>query len=246
MSAAEETGGGALRRRGFTLIELLTVIAVIGVLAAILIPTMSKVRQSANNSRTQAQFSQWITAIESFQQEYGYWPDFRAQPSDWQSGETHDDNYVIRINDNADIRRNFIEFLTGRQFDGDSFRDAGFRYQNHPNRRGIEFYSFSETDYELRNPQGGQSPGNLFFVDAFGNTDIVVVIDADRDGRITLRDEATYAVRPGFDDSSTPTATPLDPGQSEQVVRAGVVIYSAGKEGNSPQQVRENIVTSWR
>ena len=48
----------ARRTRAFTLIELLTVIAIVAILSAIIIPTVGGARNSANRAAAKAQFNQ--------------------------------------------------------------------------------------------------------------------------------------------------------------------------------------------
>ena len=58
----------------FTLIELLMVIAIIGILAGILIPTVGAVRTQANLAASRAQLSNYVNAIQMFKGEYGFLP----------------------------------------------------------------------------------------------------------------------------------------------------------------------------
>jgi prepilin-type N-terminal cleavage/methylation domain-containing protein len=59
---------------GFTLIELLTVIAIIGVLAALLFPAIKSALLKAEVSKAQTAISGLQTAFKSYYTEYGKWP----------------------------------------------------------------------------------------------------------------------------------------------------------------------------
>lgn len=66
------------RRRAFTLIELLTVIAIIGILAAIIIPITSKVRQSARSLQDVSNARQITLSLMLYRDENRYaFPDIR-------------------------------------------------------------------------------------------------------------------------------------------------------------------------
>jgi prepilin-type N-terminal cleavage/methylation domain-containing protein len=64
----------AAHRRAFTLIELLTVIAVIGILAALLFPAFSAVKRHALINHATAEMGQLETAIDRYKAAYGFYP----------------------------------------------------------------------------------------------------------------------------------------------------------------------------
>ncbi len=203
------------RCRAFTLIELLTVIAIIGILAGILIPTVSGVRNSAKKAETKVRFSQWAAAMEQFKQEYGYYP-------------------AVTTNNLLDPTK-FLAALTGRDYTGTALSGTALN----GNTKAISFYSISES--EFAKDAAGNAINEL--VDAYGNSEIVVLFDSDGNGVIRGASELVRrTLRVGnAQDGFGGTLTPDSENFPATGIRAGVVFYSAGK-GTAV----DDIIYSWK
>jgi len=157
------------RRPGFTLIELLTAIAIIGVLAAALFPAIGGIRKRARQSSAQTAFSQWASALASYRQVYGFYPNIGG------SYVTNMDS--IHLLEDSAVNGKFVRALSGRQPTGTPLSQSDRRALN---RNGQEFAAFGRDDFEDPNNFSDSS----LLVDRFTNRNIRVIFDTDNNTSI--------------------------------------------------------------
>ena len=155
-------------RKGFTLIELLTVIAIIGILAGILIPTVGAVRKQANIAASVSQFNGYINAILQFRSEYGFFPLVTG----------NGDEEEFDLGAGAGQTETFIRTLSARPVDGGNPVAEG------GNRRMISFISFSDNEFYFAGSDEPASPRRL--ADRFDNPNIMIYINASGSGSMQV------------------------------------------------------------
>ncbi|MBI2497845.1 MAG: type II secretion system protein [Opitutae bacterium] len=213
------------RHSGFTLLELLSVIAIIGLLAALLFPGVGAARRSANRAKTRVQFAQWAAALESFRTEYGCYPVL------------HGSNLVNPPGQAADpaALHLFHDILAARRRDGSALpaysggTDAQFPEAQ--NRKLIVFHSFSDADFT-----SAGSPAPHLLHDAFDHTEIAVLVDRNLDG--VIKAGSDFAALPAVG-GMTPAATDFPAAG----LRAGVIFYAPAPEADA---ANPGFIFSWK
>jgi prepilin-type N-terminal cleavage/methylation domain-containing protein len=204
-------------REAFTLVELLTVLAIIGILLAILFPTVRAARTSANKAKTRVQFNQWAAALESFRQEYGYYPALHSSAL-VNGGAVSDPSSDHIFHDVLAARRRNGAALTAADNTGPTSA-AG------QNRKLIPFHSFSEPEMN--------SAGLLR--NAFDNTEIAVLTDRNLDGIINAADYGALPLVGGM----RPSANDIPIAG----IRAGAVFYAPTPGATS---TNPDFIFSWK
>lgn len=203
---------------GFTLLELLSVIAIIGVLAALIFPGVRAARAAANKARTKVQFNQWAAAIEGFRSEYGFYPAFHS------TGLVNGGATSAPGGDHL-----FHDILAGRKRDASALLATGAAATQ--NRKLIEFFSFGSADLT-----DAASPVPNLVRDAFDNTEIAVLVDRNLDG----------VIRIGSDYPALPAVNGLTPATTDfpaSGIRAGVIFYAPAPSADAANPA---FIFSWK
>ena len=193
------------RRRAFTLVELLVVIALIGVLAALLLSALSSAQQRARATQTTSTMEAFAAACETFFQDHGQYPGVVPEALLAQDAEANDGIPRISSLENALFHRMGGYRILGVHPDYAQFNGYEMSFGNGNNEITVKFAINSELLGDGPLIGGRQYPSYFTppqgtLVKAFGQVgdeeNLVDVVDAWGQPLALLRRQRTVGVLP--------------------------------------------------
>jgi prepilin-type N-terminal cleavage/methylation domain-containing protein len=231
-------------KKAFTLIELLTVIAIIGILAGLLFPTIKSALQKAEIAQAQNDVKNIEAALKAFYTEYGKWP------NTWPNAANLNDVSYGAIGSPSSYQPNLNNGYFGNYWlmnvlraipDSGSLNcgnggTLGSLLTTPINSRGIAFLTVPPKSLKVVNPS--LDPNNYpDFVDPWGNP-YQITVDTSYDGLCKNLAGSAFTIVP------TPVYnfSANDPG----VVTNNVAVWSFGPLGPYGSHTAKDWITSWQ
>jgi len=152
------------KRSGFSLTEVIVVITILLIMFSVLIPSILSVQKKAKQVETEALFGRIINALTLYRKDNGFFPQFEN------TSVTGDQ--LISLRDNW---TEFAEIMALSQADGSLLVDISSVKEDNPRLK--RYFELNSGDIALTN-------GLYGLVDAFGNPNIFIILDADMNGII--------------------------------------------------------------
>ena len=190
------------RSGAFTLIELLVVISIIGVLAALVLPLSGVATTKMRISRVKAELNQYVTAIENYKAEVGFYP-----PDNEELRKVTTDTFLY--SSNAAFNPLYYE-LTGALFTNNMFRSVAEQEETPPaalnktfNVNGVQNSARNKHDLPYKGFSIKASQHSELDEAAYSTGGDVEVLSVPVPGPFELKGDKNRKINPWFYDSST-------------------------------------------